>query len=297
MGANFNTQVLMSGIASLSDAAPAPINPFMDGTTPIDAAKARADHEHIQAALREAGVGIVKIDPPEGCQDGVYTANWGLERNGTVVLSRLPNARKAEEAYAKSVFEKLGKKVVTVPEDWHFSGQGDALPCGNLLFCGKGYRADEAAQDFAAKTLGFERIQLQTLPQVDAKGKPVTNAFSGWLDSFFYDIDLALCVLRAPTDTEKGLIGWCPEAFTKDSQQFLRNFDKADKIEVSIEEAEGAFACNLVSNGETVIMSGHAPRLRTQIEQKGLRVITPEVQELVKGGGFIRCTTLTINNQ
>jgi N-dimethylarginine dimethylaminohydrolase len=41
-------------------------------------------------------------------------------------------------------------------------------------------------------------------------------------------------------------------------------------------------------------MSGQAPKLREAIEQQGLKVLTPEVHELPKGGGFIRCTTLTL---
>jgi N-dimethylarginine dimethylaminohydrolase len=43
-------------------------------------------------------------------------------------------------------------------------------------------------------------------------------------------------------------------------------------------------------------MSAHAPQLQAAIEAKGLRAITPEIQELAKGGGYIRCTTLTLDN-
>ena len=69
-----------------------------------------------------------------------------------------------------------------------------------------------------------------------------------------------------------------------------------DKIEVSFAEATQGFACNLVSTGETVVMSAHAPELKAKIEAKGLKIITPDVTELGKGGGYIRCTTLTLNN-
>jgi N-dimethylarginine dimethylaminohydrolase len=56
------------------------------------------------------------------------------------------------------------------------------------------------------------------------------------------------------------------------------------------------FACNLVSTGETVVMSAHAPLLQSALELNGLKTITPEVSELGKGGGYIRCTTLTLDN-
>ena len=69
-----------------------------------------------------------------------------------------------------------------------------------------------------------------------------------------------------------------------------------DKIEVSFEEATKGFACNLVSTGETVIMSAHAPALQAAIEAHGLKTLTSDISELAKGGGYIRCTTLTLDN-
>jgi len=290
-----NRTVLMSGAQYFDDTSP--INPYMDDRVPVDRAAAQAEHDSIRNSLQSAGVQVVQIDPPAACQDGVYTANWALVRGDTAVLARLPNARSAEEPHAEKALQDLGKKIVHVPDGLRFSGQGDALPCGNYLFCGSVYRSDVQAQAFAAETLGYERIQLQTVPQLDADGVPVINQSSGWPDSFFYDIDLALSVLRFPTAGQKGLIAWCPEAFTPESQAKLHAFDGVDKIEVSLEEAKQAFACNLVSTGEIVIMSANAPVFKAALEAKGLHVVTPVVEELLKGGGFIRCTTLTLDNQ
>jgi N-dimethylarginine dimethylaminohydrolase len=123
----------------------------------------------------------------------------------------------------------------------------------------------------------------------------MNNAVSGWADSFFYDIDLALSIIKAPEGDKKGLVAYCPEAFMPESQHILAAFDGVDKIKVSLDEAVKAFASNLVSTGETVIMSAHAPLLKQALESHGLTVLTPEVAELAKGGGYIRCTTLTID--
>jgi N-dimethylarginine dimethylaminohydrolase len=141
---------------------------------------------------------------------------------------------------------------------------------------------------FVADTLGYEVISLQTIPERDASGNPVINALSGWPDSFFYDIDLAIAILR------DDLVAWCPEAFEPESQAKIRDLPM-DKIEVSYKEATESFACNLISTSQTVIMSTTAPELKANIEAKGLKVITPHVSELAKGGGYIRCTTLTLN--
>lgn len=340
-----NKTVLMSGVDYFN--AGQAINPYMSQDDPIDLDKARQEHAAIREALESAGVRVITVNPPADCQDGVYTANWALVRGDKAVMSNLPNARKGEEPYAQQVLQELGKEIIEVPYELRFSGQGDALPCGRFLLAGNGYRSDVAASQFAAETLGYELVSLQTIPQLDENGQPQINAASGWPDSFFYDIDLALSVLRAPqkcthgaqalsfsaissreadqvvsayddgstaekNGTEaggvtssageqasclecRGLIAWCPDAFTPTSQAVIRDLP-IDKIEVSLEEATEGFACNLVSTGETVIMSAHAPKLQAAIEAKGLKTITPEISELAKGGGYIRCTTLTLDN-
>lgn len=288
-----NTTVLMSGVEHFDDSAA--INPFMDASVPVDRAKAAKEHAAIKAALESAGVTVHQRPAPAGCQDGVYTANWALVRGDTALLSRLPNAREAETPHAANLLRELGFTITEAPADLRFSGQGDALPCGNLLFCGSTYRSDAAVHRYVADMFGYETISLQTIPQLDATGTPVINTYSGWPDSFFYDIDLAISILKNPYKSDKGLIAWCPEAFTPKSRRLLQELNSVDKIEVSMEEAKLAYACNLVSTGETVVMSSRAPQLRSQVEDHGLKTITPEITELAKGGGYIRCTTLTLD--
>ncbi|MDQ5971994.1 MAG: Amidinotransferase [Patescibacteria group bacterium] len=262
------------------------INPYMDSSLAVDRQKANQEHQAIQAAFKDAGIAIETVAAPPDCQDGVYTANWALTRGNMAVMSSLPNKRQAEEPHAKEALENLG--FVTVEAPFHFSGQGDALPCGDLVFMGSRYRTDPQMHRFIAETLGYQVIGLQTVPS-RLKGVPVVNAVTGWPDSFFYDIDLALSVLTP------NLIAWCPEAFVPESQNKIERLP-IDKIEVSLEEATKGFACNLVSSGETVIMSAQAPELKKAIEAHGLKTITPAVSELAKGGGYIRCVSLTLDN-
>ncbi len=263
------------------------LNPYSHNIGAIDKTKVTQEFLAIKAAIEQAGIKVTKVDAPTGCQDGIFTANWGLCRGDTAVLSYLPGPRRAEQAYGEKVLTDLGFRTIKAP--YRFSGQGDALPCGDYLFMGSNYRTDPLMQDFLADQLGYEVIGLETVPELDESGRPVTNKLSGWPDSFFYDIDLALSVLTP------NLIAWCPEAFTLPSQQKIRALP-LDKIEVSLQEAENGFACNLVSTGEIVVMGAHAPELKAAIEAKGLKTITPEVTELGKGGGYIRCTTLTLDN-
>lgn len=271
-----------------------PINPYYHQES-IDCNKINREHTILRDILTKAGVNVTTVPSPKHCQDGVYTANWALVRGENAVLASLPNARQAEEAYAEKILIGLGKKIIHIPNGLKFSGQGDALACGDYLFCGSGYRSDKQAQQFAAKALGYKLIQLQTIPQIDSNGRTVINKASGWNDSFFYDIDLALAVIKEPSNGKKGLIAYCPEAFTSASLEILTTLDAVEKIEVSIDEAKNGFATNLISTGETVIMSAHAPELTNELRNRGLTVITPEITELAKGGGYIRCVTLTID--
>ncbi|MDR0957056.1 MAG: amidinotransferase [Candidatus Nomurabacteria bacterium] len=280
-----NAKVLISGADFF--ALDQPINPYYD-SKPVNVPEAKAEHRTILENFYKAEIEILQVTPPANSQDGVYTANWGLVRNGKVVLSRLPNARKNEEKYAEAVFRQLGLEVIHAPEDWRFSGQGDSLPCGNFLLSGSGYRSDPRAQKFAAEALGFELVQLHAVPKLDASGQPVINSASGWEDSLFYDIDLAISVLR------DDLIAYCPEAFDEVSRVQIAALP-LQKIEVDYDEAVKGLACNLVSTGETVIMSAHAPKFQAEIEKNGLKVLPISAPELARGGGYIRCVSLTIS--
>jgi len=288
----FNRTVLMSDAQHFSTRQQ--INPYYSDDS-LNNAKANREHEAIATMFNSAGIKVIRVPSPVNSQDGVYTANWALIRGDTAVLARLPNVRKAEEAHAEKILTDLGKKVIKVPEAYRFSGQGDALPYGDYLFCGTGYRADIEAQEFAAKQLGYTRVQLQTIPELDTKNHPVVNKISGWPDSFFYDIDLALAVIRQPEKGKKGLIAYCPDAFTPESQALLAKFSAADKVKISLEEATVGFAANLVSTGETVIMSDKAPKLAAELKKHNLKILSPKITELVKGGGYIRCTSLSFN--
>lgn len=243
------------------------------------------EHAAIKAAFEQSGIEVISVPAPKDCQDGIYTANWGLCWNGKVLQSSLPNLRQAEEPYAKEALISLGYEVKQPP--FRFSGQGDALPCGDYLFVGSQYRTDPRMHAFLEKEFSCQVIGLQTIPELDKNGQEMINQVTGWPDSYFYDLDLALSVITPD------LIAWCPEAFTPNSRQKIQALP-LQKITVSLAEAKEGFACNLVSTGEIVLMSAHAPELKAAIESHGLKTITPNITELSKGGGYIRCCSLTL---
>lgn len=281
-----NKKVLMSGSEYFDDGFA--INAYMDDRIPVDVAKAVAEHAEIKRCFETAGIEVIMVPPPANCQDGVYTANWALIHGNRALMSNLPNKRKAEEPYAEEILQNLGFEIVKFPENLHFSGQGDALPCGKYLFTGTEYRTSIGVHPLLAEHTGLEVISLQTVPELNSDEEPVINTVTGWPDSFFYDLDLALSVITP------NLIAWCPDAFTEESQEKIRALSDLDKIEVEYEEATKSSACNLVSTGETIIMGSRAPKLQKELISRGFKVLAPDVTELMKGGGFIRCTSLTL---
>jgi N-dimethylarginine dimethylaminohydrolase len=290
--ANINRKILMSDARRFGSTG---LNPFSGINTKIDSLSAQREHDIIRDSLARAGVDIVQVPSPADCLDGVYAANWALCIEDTVVYAKLPLQRTHEEPYVQYLFSDDGHKDLSgrlcTAAPYLFSGQGDALPCGNLLFCGQGYRTDPRMHKFLAATFpNMQIISLQTVPVLCPDGTPFINPITQLPDSLFYDLDLALSVL-APD-----LIAWCPEAFTLESQITIRQLDHLDKIEVSYEEATTGFACNLISTGATVVMSEKAPKLRSAIESTGLATITPSISELAEGGGFIRCVGLTLEH-
>ncbi len=278
-----NRKVLISGAEYYSVKE---LNPYEHQDIQPDVELSIHEHALLEQSLRQAGIEIVKVPAPKSCQDGIYTANWGLCWRDKAVLSTLPNMRKGEEPYAEEVIRSLGYDPIKT--EYRFSGQGDCLPCGNYLFVGSQYRTDREMHEYLKRLFDCEVVGLEAVPQIDSSGNPVINAVTHWPNSYFYDLDLALAVITPE------LIAWCPEAFTSNSQEKIKSLP-LDKIEVSLSEAKGSFACNLVSTGEIVVMGDNAPVLKAEIEKRGLRTITPHITELSKGGGYIRCCSLTLD--
>lgn len=280
-----NQHLLVSGAEYFSDTFK--INPYYSDSA-INLDKAIEEHTLIVDCFKKAGIKVTQVKPPKNSQDGVYTANWAVVKDGVAIMSHLPEARKTEEPYAEKILQNLELKTIHVPNNLLFSGQGDCLICGKYIFAGSGYRSDIAAQNFVAKTFGLKLIQLHTIPQLSTSGQPYINPATNHADSFFYDLDLSLSIIS------ENCIAYCPDAFDKESRKKLAAITDIEKIIIDYDEAVNGFACNLVSTGKTAIMSDHAPKLQKALEEKGITCITPSVIELKKGGGYIRCVSLAI---
>lgn len=196
----------------------------------------------------------------------VYTANAALISGSTAVLGSPPAPRRPEIAHHRAWLQHRGLEVLEAP--YPFSGQGDALPCGDLLLAGHGQRTDRRMHAFLARHLGYDVVALQTVSPA------------------WYDIDLAVAVIDDNT------LAFCPDVLDAPSRRRLRDL-RLELIEVSVAEAE-RFALNLVSDGATATMTRGAPRLAATLRARGLVVDELDTTELRKGGGGVRCTSLSL---
>ncbi|MCD0484551.1 arginine deiminase-related protein [Streptacidiphilus sp. ASG 303] len=244
------------------------INPYMDTAVQPDTEAALAEHQAIVAAHLTAGRKVEYLPSAPECPDMVFTANAAVVRGDRAVLGCPPPERRNEVPYFREWLADRGFEVVGAPHA--FSGQGDALACGDLLLAAYGQRTDVRMLPLLARELEYEVVPLRT-------------AGPRW-----YDLDLAVAVVSPD------ILAYCPEALEARSQRTLRRLGP-DLVEVSAEEA-ARFALNLVSDGTTVTMTRGAPRLAAALRDRGLEVVELGTSELAKGGGGIRCTALTLDN-
>ncbi len=245
------------------------INPYMDTHIQPNARLVKAEFKAIVAAHIEAGRTVRFIDADPDQPDMTYTANVALIRGKKAVLGNLPAERAGEVAHARRWLEEAGYEVTDCP--FLFSGQGDALPTATgAVIKGRGWRSDPRSDDFVRDTLGYEVIPVQTISDE------------------WYDLDLAVAVI-AP-----GVIAVCWEALDELSQDLLAARSDLQCIGVSLEEAQN-FACNLVSDGQTVVMNDSGPQLAADLTARGYTVLTRPTDQLKLGGGGIRCTALALD--
>jgi N-dimethylarginine dimethylaminohydrolase len=245
------------------------INPYMDPRLQPDPRRVKAEYAAIVAAHVSAGRTVRFLDPVAEQPDMTYTANQALIRGRKAVLGNLPKERAGETLYLRTWLENAGYEVLDCP--YLFSGQGDCLPTGTgAVIKGREWRSDPRSDDFIHEALGYEIIPIHTISDA------------------WYDNDLVFGVIKP------GLVAVAWDALDETSIKTLRARSDLEFINVSLGEAQN-FVCNLVSDGDTVVMPEGGPVLAAELERRGLTVIEKPIDQLKLGGGAIRCTTLALD--
>jgi ornithine--oxo-acid transaminase len=217
---------------------------------------------------------VVLVEPQRRLPDMVFTANAGLEHDGTVVLSSFIHVeRQGEEQHFRRWFEDAGYAVVNVPHEAPFEGEGDAFFAidGSCLWAGYGLRTSQASHRYLKDAWKIDVISLHLV------------------DERFYHLDTCFALL------EGGYVMYYPPAFDKDSVEKIEAHFPVEKRIIVTEADALRFACNLIDVDRTVILNQISSQLRGQLESKGFSVIEVALSEFLKAGGAAKCLVMKLS--
>lgn len=256
------------------------INPWMKVANQPDAQKAMSQWLNLKNALEVAGLNVSLIHQSPELPDMVFTANAGVVRDRTIILSRFRYPeRRGEVKFFREYFLSLGYQFESLPHGF-FEGEGDALRiplfCGDTsmeladskLVCGYGFRSDEFGARLAGYLIGQEPVLLELV------------------DPYFYHLDTCFC----PIQTKNGNLILCYlGAFDSFDQAKIERL--GDIIPVSRYDAEH-FVCNAVQVGNKIITTPMSIYLESALEKHGIEPIEVDLSEFIKAGGAAKCLTL-----
>ena len=247
------------------------INAWMDASVPVDTDRAVAQWQGLVSAYRAAGHEVHLLEPGEDLPDMVYAANGGTSAGGVFYTARFAHAeRMGESALHEAWQRETGARVVIAQEV--NEGEGDLLTLRDRVLAGHGFRTDPRAHAELAIATGLEVVSLRLV------------------DPRYYHLDTALTVL----DDVHGEIAYLPEAFDDDSRAVLERLYPT-AIRVAPEQA-ALFALNAFSDGLHVFHPAAATGYAEQLRERGFEPVPIELDELLKGGGSVKCCTLELRD-
>ena len=246
------------------------INPWMHIDVKANQALALKQWENLYQTMQSCGAQIELIPHATDWPDMTFTANAGMLYQGKIILAYFKHPeRQGETPFFKNWFLKHGFDIVNPTDStFAFEGAGDALPAGDKLFVGYGFRSDPK---FYQHLPIFNQHKLILCKLVD---------------SYFYHLDTCYC----PLDDNTGI--WYPAAFSNESQELMSQ--QMQLISVDIDEAR-QFACNAVVINKQIIIPSDCPKLTKDLVNLGYSVHTCDMSEFIKAGGACKCLTLRLD--
>ncbi|WP_353068660.1 arginine deiminase-related protein [Tunturibacter empetritectus] len=250
------------------------INPWMAGNVHASSRTRAAEQWQRLYEAVSTIANVQLVEPQPGSPDMVFTANAGLERNGTVAISSFFHPeRQGEEPHFRRWFEQAGYKVIGTPRATPFEGEGDALfsTDGTRLFVGYGPRTVPSSHQALRKIWDIEVTSLHLT------------------DPRFYHLDTCFAPL------EGGYVMYFPEAFDRASLDKIEAFYPLEKRIIVAESDAVCFACNAINVDRTIILNNISSDLRRQLESRGFDVIEVTLTEFLKAGGAAKCLVMKLS--
>ena len=230
--------------------------------TPVDADLAVRQWEGYVAALAAEGWEIVEVPAAEDCPDSAFVEDTVVVYGDLAVISR-PGAveRQPETAGTEQTLAGLGFRIARIEEPGTLDG-GDVLKHDGRVWVGLGGRTNRVGVDQLADHLSPLGATVV--------GVPLTKV-----------LHLKSAVTALPDGT---VVGYQPLV---DDVTFWNPFQP-------VPEEPGSHVVLL--GGETVLMSGAAPKSRQLFEERGLRVVTVDISEFEKLEGCVTCLSVRLRH-
>jgi len=246
------------------------INPWMRRKRHADPETAKEQWRQFNRLLQdEMGVDVVLVEPRPGLPDMVFTANAGFVWRNIFIRSKFRHgARQSEERHFENWFQVRGYEIAALPGQGFFEGEGDLLKCGDALYGGYHIRSDIHCHERIAEIVQQEVLSLE-----------LTN-------QWFYHLDTCFC----PLGENRAL--YYPGAFDPYAIKVLK--ERIGTLIPVPEDEAMRFACNLIVEGERVVMSDGCPQVRSLLRKMGLTVHETPLGEFIKAGGAAKCLVLKL---
>ncbi len=261
------------------------INPWMDPQSWMRDQRAHAAAAGEWAALHrnlvELGATIEFVKPVPGLPDLVFTANAAVVLDRQVLLARFRHPeRQREQPHFEATFRTLKARglidsIRKLPDNLVLEGAGDCVwdATRKLFWLGHGPRSDAAARHAVADVFGQEVVALELA------------------DQRFYHMDTALSALPG------GEVMYLPEAFTAAGLAEIRDRVAPDqRIEIGLEDG-CRLAANAVCLDHTLVLSSCSEALRSELAERGYRIVATPLPSFLRSGGSAFCLTLRLDRR
>ena len=240
--------------------------------TPIDYARAVAEHDAYEDALRRLGCRVERLPDAPDLPDSVFVEDTAVVVDGVAVIARPGAASRRPEVDAMAAALGPHRRLAFIEGPGTLDG-GDVLVTPGRVFVGiSGRTNEEGARQLAShlSPFGFEVVPLNVTGCLHLKSA-VTLAASRdtWL----------------PPSGGRSLLlinpAWVDRAA----------FADFDLIEVDPDEPAAA---NVLLIGRTVVCAAEHPRTRQRLEARGLVTASVPAAELAKAEGGVTCCCVLV---
>ena len=181
--------------------------------------------------------------------------------------------RQGEEKHFRNWFQSAGYRLIELPRETPFEGEGDALFSvdGTRLWAAHGPRSVSASHSNLERSLKMEVTAVHLI------------------DPPFYHLDTCFAPL------EDGSVMYYPPAFDQKSLAKIEAFYPPAKRIIVTEADAVHFACNAINIEDTIILNSISEQLACRLEARGFTVIQVPLSEFLKAGGAAKCLVMRLS--